>query len=57
MEAISKGFLMRCGEQGKELVGETQRLFANELFWMDLKDNWKDKKKSFSRKREAVAEE
>ena len=57
MEGIARGFLLKCGEQGKELLGETQRLFANEMFWMDLKDNWKDKKKTFFRRKEAIAEE
>jgi hypothetical protein len=57
IEGIAKGFLLRYGEEGRELLEETQRLFANEVYWMDLKDNWKDRKKTFFRKKEAVAEE
>lgn len=43
--------------EGAELLEETQRLFSNELYWIEMKDNWKDKKKNFLRKKEAVLEE
>lgn len=39
------------------MLEETQRLFSNELFWIEMKDNWKDKKKNFFRKKETVLEE
>jgi hypothetical protein len=33
IDAIARAFLLRCGEQGKELLNETQRLFTNEQYW------------------------
>jgi hypothetical protein len=56
IEAIAKNFLVHCGEEGVELLEETQRLFTNELNWIEMKDTWKDKKKTFIRKKEAVTE-
>lgn len=57
IEAIAKSYLLKCGQEGAELLEETQRLFSNELYWIEMKDNWKDKKKNFLRKKEAVIEE
>lgn len=56
IENIAKNNLLSYGKEGKELLEETQRLFSNELYWVDLKDNWKDRKKTFFRRHEQVVE-
>ena len=57
IEGVAKGYLSGCGQEGALMLDEAQRLFANELYWMDLKEGWKDRKKAFFRKAETVAEE
>ncbi len=58
IEAIAANYLRsKCGPEGRELLEETARLLGNELYWVELKDNWKDKKKTYVRKMEGVAEE
>jgi len=32
-------------------------LLGSELYWIDLKDNWKDRKKQFSKRAEVSAED
>lgn len=32
-------------------------MLKNELYWIELKDNWKERKKTFFRKQEIVKDE
>jgi hypothetical protein len=58
IEAIATNYLKNlCGDEGKLVFEEMSRLLGSELYWIDLKDNWKDRKKQFSKRPEVSSEE
>lgn len=52
IEAIARRFLSSCGRDGRKLLEELPKLMAGEQEWVEMKEQWKEKKKTVMKRTE-----